>query len=375
VGTVRISLLKGKQQVRVIHTFEASTKGSQLGSYQWSIPSDLPSGSQYRIRIACQTSKGIISDESDADFEIRPMTVLAPPRPWVRLLAPNGGERILKTRSFRVRWTSNVDFGGANLHLKRGGDTFMTYTVLRADLLREGEWGWNWAVPNDIPNGDNYKLRIEGYGGLAVDESDSTFTVTNQVIEVTRPRAGDVWYRTTAEGISFNCEGISSNLKILARGYPGYSIAGGIRPSAGSVMWNEVGLIESVVIPSGWHQIVVQTEDGSVEGESGGFEIRDPTVEVTSPVGGSRLEINSTQTIRWNAPHLGGLINIVLYRSCSGGAWTRMNPLIATRVPNTGSYSWRVELTGDCRYKIRVEADNQRSVNGESGEFTIFIRL
>ena len=375
VGTVHILLLKAKVQVLVIRSFESSSKGSQPGSYSWSIPSDLASSSQYRIKIACQTAKGIISDESNADFEIRQMTALAPPRPWVRLLDPNGGERILKTRSFRVRWTSNVDFGGANLHLKRGGDTLMTYTVLRADLLREGEWGWNWAVPNDIPNGDNYKLRVEGYGGMAVDESDSTFTITNQVIEVTRPRAGDVWYRTTAEGISFDCEGIRSNLTILAKGYPGDSIARGVRPSAGTVMWNEVGLIEPVVIPTGWHRIVVQTEDGSVKGESGRFEIRDPTVNVTSPVGGSRLEIHSTQTIRWNAPHLGGLINIVLYKSCSGGAWTRMNPFIATRVTNTGSYSWRVELTEDCRYKIRVEADNQRTVNGESGEFTIFIRL
>lgn len=179
VGTVRILLLKAKVQVLVIHTFESSSKGSQLGSYSWSIPDDLASSSQYRIKIACQTSKGIIADESNADFEIRRMTVLAPPRPWVRLLAPNGGERILKTRSFQVRWTSNVDFAGANIHLKRGGDTLMTYTVLRADLLSEGEWGYNWTVPNDIPNGDNYKLRIEGYSGMAVDESDSTFTITD----------------------------------------------------------------------------------------------------------------------------------------------------------------------------------------------------
>jgi len=368
-GLVQIMLVKGKFTTRTIHTFRISRRGFITGSYSWAIPRGLTLGSDYKIKIVCTLAKGSVYDQSDGFFSLTSRTMYRE-LPMVRVLAPNGGERIMKTSSYRIRWRSNVEFRNANIHIIKGRDTLRIYNNITASgPYGDGEWGWNWAVPRDLPNGSDYKVKVEGYRGTATDLSNSTFTITDQSITVFYPRAGDTWYYTTNQMITFRCEGISQNVKIYAAGYPHYPIAENIRPSTERVMWTNVGTSRGVVF-GGTDQIIVETMDGTVRGYSGRFSLREPTIDVTSPPGGSRVRLGSSVTIRWNAPHLGGNVDIILYRK-SGSSWIRVSPNIASNTSNDGSHTGVLPLSVDTRYKIRVASVLVASIYGESGEFTI----
>jgi len=377
-GTVRILLTRNKLVVSTLHSRAVSYTGYKLESYDWTIPSSMTTGAGYGVKVECRLKKGTISDASDQPFSLNKMTMQAkrPDYPKIRVLAPNGGETIEKTRSYRIRWNSNRDCSTVKITiLKNETDELKIYNMARArGPYGSGDWIWDWAVPRDLPDGMDYKVKVEAWS--TSDKSDNNFTLTGKKIEVFSPRSGDVWYRTQNQMITFRCTGITQNLKIWAAGYPHYPIARNVRPSETGVMWTNMGIFGDVVIPT-TDRIYVETMDGIVRGESGRFSFRNPTVEVSRPANDSRLEINRSTTIRWAASHVGGDVNIVVYSSPrSGGAWTRVSSLIASNTANDGSHTWRVTLTADVRYKIRVESVRQPfEVFGESGIFTIFARL
>lgn len=378
-GTFRILLMKKGQIFKVLHSFKDSYKGYKMGSYEWSIPKDLPPGSDYKIKIECQMDKEPMEDESEGTITLSEMTMRAdlPDFPRIKVLDPNGGERVMKGSSFRIRWNSNRDCSRVNIYIvKSDTDELYVYNMARArGPFGDGDWSWDWPVPRafrggiPFPNGDDYKIKVEAHG--TSDMSDSYFTVTSKKIEVFSPRAGDVWYRTHNQMITFRATGISQNLKIWADGSPATPIAINVPPSDTEKMWVNVGQI-GVVIIGGTDRIYVETMDGTVRGESGRFSMRDPTIEVTAPAAGSRVPYNSTIMVRWTSSHLNGNVNIVLYRSpIAGGDWTRVSPYLAADTADTGTWSWRIAIRENLRYKIRVESVLQGSIRGETGVFFV----
>lgn len=378
-GTFRIVLLRKNQVVKILHSFKDSYKGYKMGSYEWKISKDEAAGEDYKIRIECQMDKGPISDESGSPFTLSGMTMRAdmPDIPRIKVLDPNGGERVMKGSSFRIRWNSNRDCSTVNIYIiKNETDELYIYNMARArGPIGDGDWYWNWAVPTafsggiPFPDGDNYKIKVEAHG--TSDKSDSNFTVTGKKIEVFSPRAGDVWYRTHNQMITFRATGISQNLKIWAAGSPAYPIAINVPPRETEHMWVNVGQIGDVII-GGTDRIYVETMDGTVQGESGRFSMREPTIGVTAPADGSRIPNESEIMIRWTSSHLNGNVNIVLYRAPSaGGVFSRVTPALASNISNSGTFAWRIRLAGDFRYRIRVESSVQGSVKGETGVFYI----
>ncbi len=65
---VKVELLKGGVVNRTITSF-ASIGGGGNGSYNWTIPSNQVSGSDYRIRVMSRRD-GAYTDTSDSDFSI-----------------------------------------------------------------------------------------------------------------------------------------------------------------------------------------------------------------------------------------------------------------------------------------------------------------
>jgi hypothetical protein len=374
-GTLRIQLVKPKNQILTIHTTRASGTGLRMGSYEWTIPQDMAQSSKYKMRIQIHTAGKIISDSSDDEFAIR-QTINKQMRteiriPYTTVLYPNGGETIRKGRSCRIRWKSNQDFSGARIKILQGISELHIYNITPEGPFNEDEYAWNWAVPADIPNSDDYKVRVEG---PVSDQSNNNFTVTDKHIEIYSPRAGDIWYKTQNHMITYRCENIRQNIKIR------YSqaidpLADDYSPTTGEYMWVNVGEIHGAIYPGGTGRIIIETMDGTVRAQTRNFTVQTPEIDVTSPVGGALVNIASDLTIRWSAPHLSGRVKIELYRApLAGGDFTRHSTIIASTA-NDGVFTWRVDATANMRYKFRISSVLQSDIFGESGVWRFRLKL
>lgn len=374
-GKVRIILMKGQKEIKTIHSFEASYKGSKTDSYMWKIPKDI-TGEDFTLRIIYEMDKGPIFDDSDRAFSIGStiMEKELPEFPKVEVNSPNGGEQVLKGSELTIRWESNVEFATANIEINRDGYGNVETLHVTGTAMSPNSWYYRYIIPRSYENGDNYRIRIHGYRGRVADQSDRTFSVVPGVITINSPRDGDVWYRADNQMIRFSVRGtIHDNLRIYVAEFGGSYIARSLPPDSREHMWRNVGVAGGMWMPTGG-RIVVETVDGLIRGinRGRGYILRDPTIDVTSP--GGTVNIGRPMNVRWTSAHLGGNVNIVLYRAPrAGGAFERVEPPLVGDTANDGSHSCSPP-TLDRRYKIRVESVRQSSIHGEGPEFTLILR-
>jgi len=96
-----------------------------------------------------------------------------------------------------------------------------------------------------------------------------------------------------------------------------------------------------------------------------------PSVKVISPNGGETWNVGETRTITWTASDNVGVNKVDISYSTDGGkSWIT----IATNLPNTGSYQWKIPSTPSTNCLIRIEAYDSAGNKGSDisdGTFTI----
>jgi hypothetical protein len=96
-----------------------------------------------------------------------------------------------------------------------------------------------------------------------------------------------------------------------------------------------------------------------------------PSVKVISPNGGETWNVGETRTITWTASDNVGVNKVDISYSTDGGkSWIT----IATNLPNTGSYQWKIPNTPSTNCLIRIEAYDGAGNKGSDisdGTFTI----
>ena len=94
---VKIELLKqGRFYTTVSSSTSVGSAGS--GSFNWTIPSGVPAGNDYRIQVT-STTNAAATDTSDADFSV-PQTGVT-----FTVTAPNGGESWAAGTTQAITWT------------------------------------------------------------------------------------------------------------------------------------------------------------------------------------------------------------------------------------------------------------------------------
>ncbi len=139
VGTmdanVKIQLIKG---TTVNSTLTTSTPND--GSYDWTIPANQTTGTNYKIRII--TVDGLVTGNSGT-FSITSSGNLT-------LLSPNNGECLRATEIFPVSWSVDPDVREVRLEYSR--DNGGTYLPIADNVPNNGYFGWKVPV-NFTPNG------------------------------------------------------------------------------------------------------------------------------------------------------------------------------------------------------------------------------
>jgi hypothetical protein len=159
-GNVTIKLLKGGT---VFSTLSSSTESD--GSFDWTIDTGLPDGSDYGIRVTSLDDTNL-KDNSDADFSIASA-------PFITVTSPNGGESFTTGTVQTITWDDNLD-GNVAIVLTQNNIAFLTLVA-----STESDGAFTWAIGDNVPPGSDYKIRVTSNDDTAIkDNSNAFFSVS-----------------------------------------------------------------------------------------------------------------------------------------------------------------------------------------------------
>jgi hypothetical protein len=164
-GNVKIKLKYGPGRGSW-YTIAESTPNT--GNYTFTFPEDFLkddyASEKYWFYIFVMTLNENIKDGSDRSFIVRT-------KPELRLIYPNGGEKLERFKEHNIRWHSRGRVGPLRLSYENE-DLRRSYTFREERIPNRRSY--RLIFPERLPLG-NYKLRLTSLDGKIHDESDRTF--------------------------------------------------------------------------------------------------------------------------------------------------------------------------------------------------------
>ena len=329
----------------------ATTPAGNL-SYAWTLGSTTTT--QARVRIS-DVSDTTVFDTSNADFKIMG---------GFTLTAPNGGEVWVVGSSQNITWSNVGSVANVKLSYSVNGGTTYPNTIA-ATTTNTGSYAWT------IPDAIGTTLRVKAEDVLdadAFDESNANFKIKG-ALAVTAPNGGDIWNVASAQNITWTRTGSIANIKLEystdgGTTYPGANlIVASVGAGVGTYAWTIPDAISTTVRVK-----VTDLNDATVFDESNAnFTIRG-AFTLTSPNGGEKWKVGSSQTITWTT--FGTIPNAKLEYSTDGGA-TFPNVIVAS-VANSGSYGWTIPNAIAQTVRVRVlNAADVGTLDASNADFKI----
>ncbi|PKL82438.1 MAG: hypothetical protein CVV24_10090 [Ignavibacteriae bacterium HGW-Ignavibacteriae-3] len=322
------------------------------GIYFWEPVPNTPS-TLAKIRIS-DAKDGSPSVESPGVFEILP-------EPKLRVISPNGGEKIIAGSNRKIEYISeNIE----NVKIAYSSNNGFSWNTITSSTPSIGFYNWN-PVPNI--NSQLCKIRIyDALDGEPSDVSDSVFTITNQVtqtIEVKIPNGGEKWQAGTAQNITWISSGITAvKLEFTSNNGITWNTIVNNYSNTGSYEWNVPNSLSSQCIIK-----ISDAADGDPADQSNAtFSIvPKPELRVLKPNGGETWTGGFADTLKWYSL---GVENVTIeYSPNNGGTWVTL----VEKTPSSGSYITSFSAAGT-QYKIRIKEYTTGSPVDESdGTFTV----
>ena len=286
--------------------------------YAWTIPDAI--SNQCIVRVT-DTNDPDANDVSDAVFKIHGVLTLT---------TPNGGEEWPVGSARTITWTKVGSIANVRLEYSTNGGA--TYPYLIADPVTASNLSYNWTIPDAIST--NVKVKISDSSDLTVyDTSDGAFKIKAS-FSVTSPNGGEAWIVGTNYNITWNTLGTVSNVKL------DYSVNGGTDwtvitnsvTNSGTYPWQ----IPDNISTTCRVKVSDALDSSAYDISDNNFKIRGDLI-ITSPNGGEKWSVGSSQVISWN--RIGSIANVKLEYSDNNGI---TYVIITNSTPNTGSYGWQV---------------------------------
>jgi hypothetical protein len=322
------------------------------GIYYWEPVPNTPS-TLAKVRIM-DAKDGNPLTESPAAFQILP-------EPIVRVISPNGGEKILAGTSRKIEWLSeNIP----NVKIAFTTNNGFDWVTIVPSTPATGFYVWN-PVPNI--NSQLCKVRVyDASDGEPSDVSDSVFTITTQVtqtLEVTSPNGGERWQAGTNQNITWSSSGIQKvKIEFTSNNGLTWNTITNDLPNTGAYEWNVPNSLST--------QCLVRVSDAAdgapIDQSNALFRIvPKPELKILYPNGGETWTGGVIDTIRWSSV---GVDNVMLeYTPDNGKTWTT----IVEKIPSSGKYGFSFTVAGT-QYRIRItDADNKSPQALSNGTFTV----
>lgn len=348
----------GIDSVKIEYTTNNGTKWNLVtvdkrntGIYYWEPVPNTPS-TLAKVRIM-DAKDGEPSSESDL-FNILP-------EPKIKVLAPNGGERIHSNTSRKIEWvTENIE----NVKLAYTTNNGFNWVVIKDAVPSTGFYVWD-LVPN--ANSQLCKIRVfDAKDGEPSDVSDSVFTITNQItqtLEVTSPNGNEKWQAGTNQQITWRSSGVAKvKLEFTSNNGLTWNTIIDKLSNTGAYEWNVPNSFSTQCLVR-----ITDADDGDPVDQSNGLFriVPKPELVVLSPNGGETWVAGKIDTIKWKST---GVENITIeYSPNNGTNWFT----IVEKTPSSGSYATSLSNAGT-QFKIRITDKETGSPQDESdGTFTV----
>ncbi len=161
---VKIEVLKAGV---VAQTISASTPNS--GTFSWTIPTGLVTGSDYKIRIT-STSNSAYTDSVDNTFTITTGTTA----PSITVTSPNSGEVWYKYTSHPVTWSYTGSPGSTVKIVLLKGGTEVSTLASSVSVGNSGKGSYSWFVPSTLVSGSDYRVSVQSLSQPAVKDLSNT---------------------------------------------------------------------------------------------------------------------------------------------------------------------------------------------------------
>jgi hypothetical protein len=356
---VNISLYNDTSLVSAI----ASSSTSAGGMYQWTVPSTLPGGSRYRIKIA-SNAYPTIADYSDY-FTIVPL------QPKLTITTPGATSSWNTGTSYTIYWTAT---GATGPYVKLELFDSSSFVQIISASQYATAYYFSWVVPSTLHTGSRYRIKITSLTQDTVFGFSSAFTITNipEVITVSSPAASAIVNAGTSIYVYWNSSGP----------VPGSYVSVSLIDSSGAVsvisssvyrtnayyVWS----IPATLAGGGTMRVrVASTVDTTVAGYSGAFTIVPvpPSLTITSPDTLTSWTTGYNYTIYWSyAGTPGANVRLELYDTSA------LVQTISQSVYTTnGNFLWYVptSLKTGTRYRVKIASTTKDSVFGFSRYFQI----
>lgn len=303
------------------------------GWFGWEAVPDVASDNCFlRITGAALDGSGIVEDWSDGTFSISGA-------PYLRVIAPNGGEKWEIGKSYDIKWeVRNVE----KIRIAYSTDDGSNWTRIIRDVdAAPGKF--TWTIPNDLTPSETCRMRIVDESNDEVfSESYTVFTIattdTTPYLRVISPNGGEELEILKNFEITWEARNVSTVSISYATdgGVHWKQIASNIDASVGTYIWRAPD------DPSTACRIRIQDESSDLTVLSyTNFKIlrafNEPWVRVISPNGGEELKGGAVRNILWEPS---GELTIQIRLSTDGGETWKV---IADDITNNaGAYSWTV---------------------------------
>lgn len=334
------------------------------GAYAVTLPSDLPGGNRYRIKVAGVASPAVYSF-SDY-FTIIPMPIR------VKITSPTALSSWTTGSSCLVQWTSSGP--GVSIVKIELFDSSAFVKTLSANEYASDE-AYVWLVPFSLHTGGRYRIKITNTSIDSVFDVSDYFTVTNSpaTIGVTAPSAGVSWKAGSTQSLTWTSSSNVPGTTIAISLYDDSStqvavIAANVNRAGGSYAWTVPATLPGNV---SYRIKISSTIDPAVYTFSAKFTVlpQPNTLTVIAPSSAASWTAGGYYTIYWSSTGSPGTaIAIDLYDSSA------FVQAISSKVYTTnGSFLWSVPstLAADNRYRIKIRSTTLDTVFDFSDTFTI----
>lgn len=238
--TVKIELLDGDQTTSIT----SSTINDE--SYEWHLLPNQTTGNNFKIKIS-STSDSDVFDVSDSTFSILEKEIPIPDPEGVQVTSPNGGESIVPGYTYRIIWEyQESDTNFFNVFLYKDG--VVKETLQNASTSIGNKTYYDWEVPvndNDVAAGGGYTINVSTTYDGWVDESDTSFSITEAPsVTVLSPNGGKSYTTGDSIPIEWTIENLTtSSVKITIRNDEEGLVASFTVPNTGK---------SSYTVPDSW---------------------------------------------------------------------------------------------------------------------------
>jgi hypothetical protein len=337
----------------------------------------------------------------------------------IKVLFPNGGERLEIGKTYAIEWTSN-NVKKVNIYLENWGNTGaggpLTWLIAQNvdaldPIVHQGLFVWTVSqdiIPKITP-GNLYKIKIEQSREESPnpisDSSENFFSIVESSpinipgtpsLQVVYPNGFEKWEFGKTYTIRWNSNNVNRiNIFLEDWSSPGggaivYLIGKNINATLGSWSWTVSDEVFKIK-PGSFYRIKIRQIDEGVPNPLSDYSddffsivgptSASPSIQVLSPNGGEKLELGKPYPIRWNANNV-NRINVYLENWGNAGAGGPQTWLIMKNVDaSLGLWYWAPpqdiipKITPGNLYKIKIEQVEEESRNPVSDSSDNFFSI